>query len=127
MPFKQQKDRTAYTRKWRLEHPDADRAHRTNATRRQTIKRNSGDVNACTALARARKAALIAYLGGACKDCGGVFPACCYDFDHLRDKCFEIGHSMLTSFEKLKAEAEKCDLVCANCHRIRTQKRATGA
>jgi hypothetical protein len=27
------------------------------------------------------------------------------------------------SYQKLEIELEKCDLVCANCHRVRTQKR----
>jgi hypothetical protein len=71
-----------------------------------------------------RKALLIAYKGGCCKDCGGIFPSCCYDFDHLRDKLFEVGLGVLRRLEVVKAEVDKCDLVCANCHRIRTQRRA---
>ncbi len=62
-----------------------------------------------------------------CKDCG--FSGSAYpqvlEFDHLRDKKFSIGefvHSIL-SLETLKQEIAKCDLVCANCHRIRTVKR----
>jgi hypothetical protein len=46
------------------------------------------------------------------------------DFDHLRDKCFNIstmidGHS----WEKILDEIAKCEVVCANCHRIRTATR----
>jgi hypothetical protein len=33
------------------------------------------------------------------------------------------GHGF--SIETLKAEIAKCDLVCANCHRLRTWKRGT--
>ena len=73
-----------------------------------------------------KKAALVAYKGGACMDCGGVFPPCCFDFDH-RDpflKSFGIGEKTggRISLEELKVEADKCDLVCANCHRVRTMK-----
>ena len=59
-----------------------------------------------------------------CADCGGTFPPYGMDFDH-RDpskKLFAIttGSSYLRSREKLTAEIEKCDIVCANCHALRT-------
>ena len=48
------------------------------------------------------------------------------DFDH-RDpstKLFNLmtGRAMLMSDQKLMAEVAKCDVVCANCHRIRTKR-----
>jgi hypothetical protein len=62
-----------------------------------------------------------------CADCGARFPACCMDFDH-RDGESKIGNiSNLIkrwSWERLATEMEKCDIVCANCHRIRTAQRA---
>lgn len=60
-----------------------------------------------------------------CADCGGRFPPFVMDFDH-RDptqKRFNIGRDALTgrcSEDALAQEIEKCDVVCANCHRIRT-------
>ena len=59
-----------------------------------------------------------------CKDCGKKFPAVCMDFDHLSDKKYNIStmrgdHSR----ENIVAEMAKCELVCANCHRIRTRDR----
>src|SRR6266702_860726 len=55
-----------------------------------------------------------------CTDCGGTFPACCMDFDHLGDdKQFSVGKGLFGSKAKLLAEISKCELVCANCHRIR--------
>lgn len=68
------------------------------------------------------KAALVEYKGGRCVDCNGVFPNCVYHFDH-RDpfqKEFNIGAKLTNNLEVLKVEADKCDLVCANCHAIRT-------
>ena len=124
MPYKNAEDRAEQHRRWRRENPEADAKLRRASTTRQTERRNLGDVNRVTQIARERKALLIEYKGGMCKDCGGVFPACCYDFDHLRDKEFEIGGNLGRRIETLKIEADKCDLVCANCHRIRTQKRA---
>lgn len=77
-------------------------------------------------ISRERKAILIEYKGGRCTDCLGMFPNCVYQFDHLRDKEFEIGHCLTYSMRRLLAEADKCELVCANCHAIRTAKRLEG-
>lgn len=60
-----------------------------------------------------------------CKDCGGLFHPCAMDFDH-RDpsqKVFEIGPALSRNWEKVQAEIAKCDVVCSNCHRVRTFKR----
>ena len=59
-----------------------------------------------------------------CQDCGRRFPPECMDFDHIRGrKRFTINRIMAAHLW-LYQEIEKCDLVCANCHRIRTKKRA---
>lgn len=60
-----------------------------------------------------------------CVDCKEVYPYWVMDFDHLRDKKFNIGQFRTTcqSLEVVKAEIAKCDLVCANCHRTRTWSR----
>jgi hypothetical protein len=60
-----------------------------------------------------------------CADCGGRFKPWQMDFDH-RDpatKSFTIttGRAMLMSTERIKAEVAKCDVVCANCHRVRSR------
>ena len=57
-----------------------------------------------------------------CVDCGGRFPSCAMDFDH-RDpsqKLAGVGMMMGYKIETIQKEIDKCDLVCANCHRIRT-------
>lgn len=59
-----------------------------------------------------------------CKDCGEYYKACQMDFDHLFDKNKNV--SLLVgkcSWEKLSLELVKCELVCANCHRLRTSAR----
>lgn len=62
-----------------------------------------------------------------CIDCGFPGYKCpqVLDFDHMKDKKFDISqHSLhILSLDKLKIEIEKCELVCANCHRIRTMNR----
>ena len=57
-----------------------------------------------------------------CADCGGVFPPCVMDFDHVRgEKKFTVGYGLQAyGRRKVKEEMLKCDLVCSNCHRIRT-------
>lgn len=56
-----------------------------------------------------------------CADCGGRFPPECMDFDHVRGKkAFDIGKSNFT-LARLASEIKKCEVVCANCHRIRTK------
>jgi hypothetical protein len=60
-------------------------------------------------------------------DCGGTFRYWQMDFDHLRDKSFNIGESArVKELEQVKKEIEKCELVCANCHRTRTFNRNWG-
>ena len=60
---------------------------------------------------------------GPCLDCGQSFPPECMDFDHVRgEKLFGIGQMGQRQQHFILAEIAKCDLVCANCHRIRTRK-----
>lgn len=64
-----------------------------------------------------------------CADCGHLFHYCCMDFDHRpgEEKKFEIARRGRSSgVETLLAEIAKCDVVCANCHRLRTWKRQYG-
>jgi hypothetical protein len=58
-----------------------------------------------------------------CVDCGETDPLV-LEFDHLRDKHFNIGKQFSSrSWQKILEEMEKCDVVCANCHRRRTARR----
>lgn len=67
---------------------------------------------------------MVVFLGGRCFDCKRKFPQVCFHFDHrdLKQKEFNIGANLRKKIEVLKAEVLKCDLVCANCHAIRTHK-----
>lgn len=59
-----------------------------------------------------------------CEDCGGEFPPECMDFDHVRGrKKFGIATSINGGRDRLAREIAKCDVVCSNCHRIRTRRR----
>ena len=66
-----------------------------------------------------------------CADCGERFAQCSMDFDH-RDPSTKIARvtSLVgrAGIQRILAEAAKCDIVCANCHRLRTfQRREKGA
>ena len=56
-----------------------------------------------------------------CMDCGKSYPFYVMDFDH-RDPSIKVANigRLIGSWKKLKEEVEKCDIVCSNCHRIRT-------
>lgn len=61
-----------------------------------------------------------AYLGGKicakCKTLSLPFP--CYEFHHIRGNKKENISAMLNkSWQEIKAELDKCVVVCANCHR----------
>lgn len=61
-----------------------------------------------------------------CMDCKQIFDSICMDFDHIRgEKKFDIsrmtGKGM--SLARIQEEIDKCELVCSNCHRIRTKSR----
>lgn len=64
-----------------------------------------------------------------CKDCGRLgFPQA-MEFDHVgAGKEFNISNAIRWGYSRAKIdkEIEKCELVCAYCHRIRTYKRREG-
>lgn len=65
-----------------------------------------------------------------CADCKMRFPAYVMDFDHITSNKSGIIALMavdLAGWDKLKEEISKCEIVCANCHRIRTYKRRTNS
>ena len=63
---------------------------------------------------------LILMLGNCCDICKQQYPSCVYDFHHINpnEKEFELGTHMYHSIQTLEKEAQKCQLLCANCHRI---------
>ena len=60
-----------------------------------------------------------------CMDCGNSFPIISMDFDHRPDekKLFNLASAWGRNIDKIIAEIAKCDVVCSNCHRLRTEKR----
>lgn len=78
--------------------------------------------NSLSVAKRRRKVRLMAieHAGGKCIRCGyDKYPEV-LEFHHKNpaEKLFGVGQRGLTrSWEKVRAEIEKCNLLCANCHR----------
>lgn len=68
---------------------------------------------------RRNKLALIEYKGGKCQICGYDKCIDALEFHHLNqaEKKFGLSNGDIRSLAKLKKEADKCILICANCHR----------
>lgn len=61
-----------------------------------------------------------------CQDCGKKYPHPVMEFDHVRgEKVSNVGDILNRNHSRAQmwTEIDKCDLVCANCHRLRTHSR----
>lgn len=61
----------------------------------------------------------IDYKGGKCNICGYNYCNRALEFHHRnpKEKEFNISVKKSASWDKIRIEIDKCDLVCANCHR----------
>lgn len=109
MPYKDKEDERRYQRDWYQRNKEATK-RRTKESNRRYAERNRQFIKEYKE-------------SRPCLDCGGFFPAVAMDFDHLADKKYELSNMQTLSIEALLLEIEKCELVCANCHRVRTHKR----
>lgn len=108
-------------------HRDARRAY---AARRQPSKRRGLKIDPDLARVRNALNRLKAKdimrkrkIESGCADCGYNDHHAGLDFDHVRgDKDSDV--ATIVSLPALYREMEKCDVVCARCHRIRTYNRA---
>ena len=64
-------------------------------------------------------------LAAGCLDCGYNAEAVALGFDHRpgERKRFGIAKAANRAWPEVLAEMAKCDIVCANCHNIRTAQR----
>jgi len=73
-----------------------------------------------------KRARLTELKNAPCADCGLRYPPFVMDFDHREDveKLGNVGALLRKwSWKRLLTEIEKCDIVCANCHRVRSARR----
>ena len=95
-----------------------DRQHRYYQKNKEQIKTKDN------ARRKQYKNHLILLLGGKCGGCG-VSNALLLDFHHIdpSTKEFEMSRGLAKggkSLKQLEDEAKKCELLCANCHRLKT-------
>lgn len=66
---------------------------------------------------RRNKKTIVLFKGGSCMACGYDKNLSAFDFHHLKDKSFAMGSSFASrTIDALFKEAEKCVLLCRNCH-----------
>ena len=60
-----------------------------------------------------------------CVDCGINYPHYVMDFDHVRGQKHANVMELVSTLSKKRIDEEiaKCEIVCSNCHRIRTHMR----
>ena len=68
---------------------------------------------------RMRRQKIKDYLGGKCVGCGATTTL---QFDHIdrKQKEFVISKNVCMAWDKLTAEADKCQLLCKTCHELKT-------
>ena len=64
-----------------------------------------------------------------CVDCGATWPPIAMDLDHAKGEKFRNISALVSQayrLELIKVKLEKCEVVCACCHRLRFQRRNEG-
>lgn len=62
-----------------------------------------------------------------CTDCGVTYSPEVMEFDHLSGKSFSISSGVHAKSKlAVLSEMAKCELVCSNCHQVRTHRRRNG-
>jgi hypothetical protein len=93
--------------------------------------RNRAERTAYNARQRREAAAWYSSLkeGRPCTDCGGVFHPAAMQWDHPPgvEKLAHVAELYRGRRDRVLAEIAKCELVCANCHAVRTSERRRSA
>lgn len=109
MPYKDQQKRMATARRataaYRARHPDRVREN----------SKKSRD---------ARRRLIDAIKSVPCTECGVTYPPYVMEFDHVRgEKSFVISANISQKpWDVVLAEIAKCEVVCSNCHQMRTHR-----
>ncbi len=101
--------------------------YKTPEAKRAKVRRYyQANREACNARNRVSKQKVRDFINGKkrgpCADCNQSYPVYVMDFDHVRGvKTLDI--AKVRTMKTAKLEVLKCELVCSNCHRIRTHAR----
>ena len=121
---KQQKPAT----EWYANQSACKACHRKNSDRRRKANPQKHRDYANEHAAHRRAQLIELKEGKPCADCGQVFHHVCMDWDHVRgEKLMNVSQMVNRAWDQVLAEIEKCELVCANCHRLRTWRRLQAA
>jgi hypothetical protein len=115
------------SRRYRERHPERVKATKAAHRARNLDKIRAYDRESQVRSRAERRAWLDEYkLKAGCTDCGYNAHPRALDFDHIgTDKVGNVGlmiHDRI-AWPIILAEIAKCEIVCANCHRIRTYER----
>lgn len=121
---------------WRERNPDkvkeVQQAHRKNHGHKRRIEtgcrrgqtyyqsRKEALLEKANKTRKENKQWAVDFLGGVCSRCKEAYPLVCYDFHHKdpTQKDHLPCRLLQGSRKKLQEEIAKCELVCANCHRL---------
>ena len=110
--------------KWREENKEKIRERRKEGDKKyrelnnEKIREHKRERN------KERRAHCIEYLGGKCVKCGATERL---EFDHIKreGKKYSIARKLSYKFDNLKEELDKCQLLCYDCHKIKTKSEWT--
>ena len=108
-------------REWRLAH-----AEQTYAYQKAYQLTHRPELNALARDRTARRYGILQdiKMESGCADCGYKEHPEALEFDHVRgEKLFTISASMARSAAVMEAEIAKCEVVCSNCHHVRSAQR----
>jgi len=75
-------------------------------------------------LRQKKKAIIDEFKSQPCADCGNEYPPYVMDLDHVvGEKKFRLAEFSCWGIQAILDELQKCEVVCSNCHRIRTKSR----
>ena len=117
-----------YAKWWRRSNPDRVAAYlpKQRAARRRWRQRYPERQAAAQrkGRAQARERLQAIKLERGCLDCGYRSHPEALQFDHVRGpKLFELASGSRRAWPLIEAEMNKCEVVCANCHAIRSASR----
>lgn len=121
------KERRAYNAKWMRENRARLNTPYRRAYKARWNREHRHEIRASVRSYKERMRTLLRWLKDQpCMDCTHSYPQCAMDFDHRpgEKKLFTLSQGVNRSLRQLAEELAKCDVVCANCHRIRTAARS---